>query len=422
MLLLAPGLAAQEPTPLTIDQAREAAHQASPTLRAAREAVAAARARERQAGAHPNPTLSYGREQASGGGQANAQDVAQLEQAIDIGNMRGARRDASRVRRQAAEVRLAQAGRELDYEVTRAYALAVAAGRRARSAAHAADAFTVALRVSEQRLAAGDVAGLAHRRLRLEATRYAIGRAEADLAARTATATLAALIRPATAPIAPHPLLLLDTVPHDVAPPGADSLLTLALRARGDLRAIMLEAEAADAEARLAARERVPMPVLSAGYKGERISPAAGSDQLLDGFVAGVALPLPIFDRRSGALEAAQADARQRRAEVDAAQRRVAREVSDARDAYAAARQQVELLAPAIGTEARAALAAADVAYAEGEITLVEWLDVVRAYREAEAGYAALQGELMIRLAALERAVGAPLPTTTRGPDGSPRN
>ena len=70
------------PRALTLEQAREIARTVAPELTAAREALAAARARERQATAVPNPLLVYGREQTSGSGATNAQNIASIEQRI----------------------------------------------------------------------------------------------------------------------------------------------------------------------------------------------------------------------------------------------------------------------------------------------------------------------------------------------------
>ncbi|HVE78793.1 MAG TPA: TolC family protein, partial [Gemmatimonadaceae bacterium] len=180
--------------PLSLAEARAAARRTSPDLAAAREAVAAAAARERQAAAFPNPTLAYGREQTSADGQTNSQNIATLEQPLELGGIRGARRDAARLRREALEARLAAAEIQLDFDVARAYALALAADRRATLADQAAGAFGQALRISERRLAAGDVSGYANRRMRLEAARYAALRAEAELARRSARLALAALV------------------------------------------------------------------------------------------------------------------------------------------------------------------------------------------------------------------------------------
>lgn len=403
-----PSLRAQDREPLSLAAAHEAARRVHPGLTAAREAVAAAQARERQAGAYPNPTVAYGREQTSRDGQSNGQNIASIGQPIEFG-LRSVRRDIARARREAAEARLARAESDLRHDVTVAYARVVAADRRARIAERAGAAFTEALRVSEQRLAAGDVAGYAHRRLRLEMAHAAIVRVEAVLAAQTARVALSSLVTAADAPTNAAALTLSDTLVARSPAPDADSLVAMAGRARAELRALVLDAKAAGAEARLAARERTPVPVLSAGFKNERVEQPGTGNPSLGGFIAGISLPLPIFDRRSGAVDAANAETRRQLALVEEYRRRVTREVLEAHHAYRVALEQVALLEPVVGPDAHAALTAADIAYAEGEITLVEWLDVMRSYREAEASLASLQAEVLIRRAALERAVGTPL-------------
>ena len=399
---------------LTLDAARAAAHGASPVLRAASEAVNGAAARERQAGALINPTLSYGREQTSRAGQTNAQDVVQIEQAVEIGGQRSTRRDVARARREGAEARFAAAAAELDFEVTRGFALAVVAERRARLATQTSAAFIEAQRVSDQRLTAGDVSGYVARRLRLERARFAAVAAAAAMERRSTRMALAALMGlPATSGDALNlPAELSDGV-GELAAMSLDSLLARAARERPEVRALALDAEAASAEARLAGRERIPTPVLSAGYKGERVAdPTRGSVAGFRGIVVGLALPLPLFDRRSGAMDAADADARRVRAEGDVVGRRVAREVADALEGLLAAEAQRAALAPHLGEDARLAVRAVQASYAEGEITLVEWLDAIRAYQDADSTYVSLQAEVAIRRAALVRAVGAPLTLT----------
>ena len=84
-LWLSPAAAqAQAPTPavLTLAVARDSARRHSPELAAMRHAVASAAGRERQAGAWPNPTLSYGREQTSLEGETSAQDIVSLDQPV----------------------------------------------------------------------------------------------------------------------------------------------------------------------------------------------------------------------------------------------------------------------------------------------------------------------------------------------------
>lgn len=413
-LLCAQDSARPDPTKpsatLTLSEARALARRASAELTAAREAAAAAAARERQAGAFPNPTLSYQREQASANGQTNSQNIASVDQPIELRGTRSARISVARLRREAAQARIAAAEAQLDFEVTRAYAVAVSADRRAALAEQAATAFARARTVSGARLAGGDVSGYAHRRVRLEAARYAALFAEAALTRRIARVTLASLLAPSGDALRGTTVILEDSVPAVAAVMPDDSLQSLAVLHRADLRVAAMEAKAAASEARLATRERVPVPTLSAGIKNEQ----AIGGEAVNGFVAGVSLPLALWDRRRGAIEAASAESRRRVAETEVVRRRVAHEVAEAADALRAVDDELAILRPHLGAESEAALRAAQVAYSEGEISLVEWLDAVRAYHEAETTYVSLRAESLIRRAALERAVGVSLSRDSR--------
>ena len=408
LALLPAALSAQVPSPartLTLAEARSMARRSHPELAAARHAVAAAAGRGRQAGAFPNPTLSYSREQTSRDGGTNAQDIVTIEQPVELGGQRGARRAAGAASLAAAEARLAAAVARIDYEVARGYAAGVAAERRAALAEEAAAAFSRAAGVSEARLAGGDVSGYQHRRLMLEAGRYAALRLEARVARDSAVGALTMLIGLADSAGAAEALFLTDTLtPAPLVQP-ADSLVALALVQRPEIRAALRDAEAAAAEVRLAGAERIPTPVLGAGYKSERV---AGGESF-DGFTAGVGLPLPLWDRRGGAVDAARAEVARRESEASALRRRTALETRSAYDAHQAIAAQLALLRDQLGEDAVRARRAAEAAYAEGEIGLIEWLDAVRAYQEAETTYATLWAEYIARRAALERATGATL-------------
>jgi outer membrane protein, heavy metal efflux system len=403
------------PVALTLSDALDSARRYNPRLRAATEAVTAASSLERQAAAFPNPTLAWAHEQLSRSAGTDAEDIVRVEQELPLAQ-RSPRIAAARLRREAAEARLQGARSELDFSVARAYATAVAADRRASLAAEAADAFRNALRASEQRLAAGDISGYAHRRLRLEAARYDVLRAASALDSRARRLDLAAMIAssPASIGTIAGAAVLADSLPASVAaaleialetdlPAAIESLLANASSQRGELRASLLEARAAEAEAELARRARIPVPTLVGGSKTERV---AGEPGRASGLVAGMSLPVPLWNRSSGTIAAAESEARRLGAESEIVRRRVVHEVIAARDALRAALDQTARLEPGIGEDSRRALVAAQTAYAEGEITLLEWLDAVRAYQETNATLAGIAADVSIRVAELERATG----------------
>lgn len=388
--------------PLTLDLSRSRAREVSAELTAARAAVAVATARERQGSAFANPTLTMQREQASANGASNSQLITALEQPLEIGGTRSARRRVLALRRGQAEAELVAAEHRLDFTVAHAFAQLLAADRRLVLSRAAASEFADAGAASEARFAAGDISGYTHRRLRLEVARYASLLAADALARRSAERALARLLDlPGDAVLnvaAQAPELRSGFT--GLAPD--DSLRALAARHRPDLRAATLGTEAARAEIGVARRERFSQVRLTAGMLNQGVAGGAS----LSGFVAGVAIPIPLWDRNAGAIDAASAFTDQRSAETEALRRRIATEVSDAADALRAIREQLDLLRPRLGEESAQALRAARVAYAEGEISLLEWLDAVRAYHEAEVAYAALDAEALTRRAALERALG----------------
>lgn len=405
-VLLASGLAASslEGQELSLEQALARAIQMSPGLLAARAEVDAAEARARQAGAFPNPELSYSREETSGGGITNWQNIALIEQRLDFGGQRGARRAAAELRRDAAAARLLAREAELAYEVTRMYATAVAADQRAARAREASEAFVRAQRVTAGRLAGGDISGYAARRIGLEAARYATLRAEAERERRSARLALAGQLGLSLDSVLSLGLRLDDTLATPLARLPIDSLLAVALRSRQDIRAVRAEVEASAADARTGRREAFPGPVAGLGFKNERI---AGENQTARGFVLQFSMPVPLWDRRQAAASAFEAEGRGHLAEADRLGRQIVGEVENAWAALRAVQEQIESIRPHLGEASRAALRAAEAAYTEGEISLVEWLDAVRAYQEAESSFATLQAEYVIQRAALARAVGA---------------
>jgi outer membrane protein, heavy metal efflux system len=200
-------------------------------------------------------------------------------------------------------------------------------------------------------------------------------------------------------------LALTDTLAPSSLTLPIDSLVTLALSARSELVAGQLDAQVAAAGIRAASAERIPALTLSGGYKDERLA----TGESLRGFVAGVSLPLPLWDRRGGAIDAARGEAGRRTAELERLRRQTVLEIEDAYATHQALSGQLVELRSQLGEEARKARRSAEAAYAEGEVSLLEWLDSVRAYQEAEATYATLWSEYVTRRAALERLTGLTL-------------
>jgi cobalt-zinc-cadmium efflux system outer membrane protein len=400
-VLSAPAAAQRVEPALSLDSSVQLALRAHPRVSAARAALQAAEARSRQASARLNPTLSWAYERTTRAGAENSQHITTLEQPIAHGQ-RAARQNTAAAEEQVAVAELRSVQQEITLLTVTAYASALEAERREQIAARSAATFAEAMRVVSERLAAGDASGYEQRRIQLEAARYAVVREARAVEFRRALRGLLALIDPSNQNLERTLALSFDAAP--LPEWSNDSLLELGRVQRPDLQAAEARVMVREAQSRLAASQRIPVPTLVGGYKSET---AAGLGALR-GIAAGVSIPLPLFDRRQGARDAAAIDITQARMELVDRQQRATLEILSAADAARSAELQLVALRPALGENAERALVAVNTAYAEGEISLDAWLLALRAYDEVEEAYATLRADAMVRRAELARAIGQP--------------
>ena len=126
----------------------------------------------------------------------------------------------------------------------------------------------------------------------------------------------------------------------------------------------------------------------------------------LEGVFLGLEIPLPIADRKKGAVDAARAEVLAAESEVDLLRRAIARQVSLAASRLQIAQRQHQLFGPTGVQEAQELLAIARLSFAEGEMRAVDLLDATRAFVEARLLESQVQGELWKAYFELEQAVG----------------
>ena len=124
------------------------------------------------------------------------------------------------------------------------------------------------------------------------------------------------------------------------------------------------------------------------------------------GLFLGVQLPIPVLDRRSGAVDAATAEVERSESELDLLRLVVAREASLADSRLAGARRQQALLGDSGVEQAEQLLSIARVAYDEGEVGIVELVDAADAFLEARLLDSSVRAELWIAFHELEYAIG----------------
>jgi cobalt-zinc-cadmium efflux system outer membrane protein len=256
----------------------------------------AAEARVRQAAVRPNPTLGLEAENAFGSGPfsgyANAETTLSLSQDLELWGRRSVRVGAARADAGTAALRRDQATVEAAARLALAYAEAEAAERRAELATEAltvivADTRAALILVEEGRepLLRG-IQGESE----AAAARASLDEAQAERDAAFARLTAIAML---TTPVTSIDTSLIDRAPA----------MPLSTSVSPQVR--VAEAERSAAETRIAVERVRATPDVTASV-GVRRFEAEDATAL----TFGLSLPLPLFDRNRGNIEAAQAEFR----------------------------------------------------------------------------------------------------------------
>lgn len=364
-------------------------------LRLARTRAVEAAALARQAAAFPNPALLGSHEAMSGDDDASySESYLGVSQRVEWPSLRAARRDAAEAVARATIAQLAVDSARLAAGLKQAYVDAVRTERTADVMEQLAAVFRNASASSRIRYDEGDISLYELRRIALENARYENEGSAATLDAAASRRALALMAAPESEELelAPADALDFPSSALDFGDPTA-----YALGRRRDVEAAVAAVEAARAVADAARSERFPDVTANAGYKRQ-------SDGL-SGALLGLSLPLPLWDRRSGQVGAANARVAAAEAQLALTTRQVEMDVARAVERHRAAAARIALLREAT-RDAADLLDIARVAYDAGEMDLLALLDAANALREAQLLEARLRAEYWNSYFDLERAVG----------------
>lgn len=267
----------------------------NPALAAERARVEQARSALDQSALYPDPTLGAG----AGGavGERNPSTLGWndttnwnvgLQQPIEIGK-REPRIAAARLRLSEEELHLADLAGDLSHQARAALGREVYLRARLALMQESLAAAQQMLDVEHGRLQNGDMSSNDFDRLTLDTTllELELPRTQSDHDA--ALADLHALLG-SDCPLEPGGA---EALAHS-APVPETADLEAALAVRADLRAIDLERQASDEDARLAHARALPDPVIGLGYTHDNLTSAGNQPNSLE---LTVGLRLPFFDR-----------------------------------------------------------------------------------------------------------------------------
>jgi cobalt-zinc-cadmium efflux system outer membrane protein len=398
------------PRVLSLQAAKRYAWQYNPDLLSAQQDVEAALGQQHTAAQFPNPAFGFSSSkyklyQENGTTLGNQvynrsyDSVASVNELVELGGKRTFRRESAAAALAAARARLADARRQLDLSVTKAY--------------------LVALQAEGARAVAADSAASLHREAGIAATRYTAGdlsasdkdqieiaAAQLDLTARTAVnAAVAARIALQVLLGIPRP----DGEIHLAEP--LDRLAELPLNVAGgtppeerpDVVAARRASDQAAANVDLEKANRILDPTLQVQY--EREPPDTRSSL---GFAITAPLPLPGYNE--GAVRAARAARRQAAVAADKARDAASADVATARAAYQEASARLRRYEETIRPEALRVRDSVTFSYEKGGANLLDLFQAQRAANDVLAATVQAQADRATAAAALAAALNLPFP------------
>ncbi len=386
---------------LTLEQALALAKRGNPGLRAQAATVESTRAGEVTAALRPNPTFSNGTVDFTGG----------LAWTFERGGKRRRRIDSARLATAGAERDYQDARRTLVETVRTTFAAALLARGNLRAAEENLKNFQQVEDLNRIRYDKGEIAGGDFLKIGLQKLQFQTDVQDADLAYRTARASLRqALFAPELA----QDFEVTGEL-RPVGPAGPlDELERQALAARPDLLSAETAVRKAAADVELAEANAKVDVTASLGWihtgpsvvSDQRVQPFFSFGQSANALGTGISFPLPIFDRNQGEIARTRSEVVRATAAAEVVRAQV---IDDVEAAYAALRtsqERVELYERTYLKESRDSREIAEFAYRRGATSILDLLDAERTDRATQLAYRQALADYVSRRAQLAAAVG----------------
>ena len=383
-------------------------------LAAARLEISRARARLRQAGLRPNPSLDV--EEITGGltGPAGERETSiGLSLPLEVAGQRRRRIDVAQAQLEATEAEVAERERRLAAEVFAAYAEALSALRELEITEGLNEIDLQTTRFVQARVNEGESAPIELSLLQVEVDRFKSRRA---LVEGRLQATLLRLKNLAGIPFN-EPLRLREDLSTSQAqwqrPASLDAAIEIALRKRPDLKLARLNVEVARAGLNLARSQSAPEVVASAKYIQNRsvfnetpVGPISDRDKLLN---FGVSIGIPVFNRNQGAKAEAALAISQAERRQEFLQTVVRSEVASAYARVEAVQKSLTMFDQGVIGRSNDNIRAIRAAYQLGEFKITDLLAEQRRLLDSQREFTEALAERYRALADLRTAIGAPL-------------
>lgn len=331
-----------------------------------------------------------------------------VTQTVELRGQGAIRLQRARALADQAAWALRDAERGVRVQVLRTFGEVLLAQQRARLAGEIVDLSRELLRVAQELYEAGHVPRLDALRAEVEERLAGNGLIAAERALKALRRDLNLLMGqpPNTSFRADGPL------PYSASEIVERVLTGNALSGRPDVRAAEAGLQASEADTVLVQAERTfPSLDLSARYEFNREAEARQHRAVL-----GLTVPLPVFNRREGDLEIAEAQRSRQAAHLDLVRATISAEVAQASERFRASRRIVRQFTDHILPQQQENFGMLREGYQLGQFTLTEVLVIQREFIQGRSRYLDAVAEFNASLVDLESASGAAVIDIERSP------
>jgi cobalt-zinc-cadmium efflux system outer membrane protein len=337
-----------------------------PSLEASRLEARAWEKQAEQAGAFSNPRLTLDAENFAGtgplAGAGELETTARLEQTVELGGKRSLRREQARAEGRVAQSERALREAALSLEVREAFSEAERLQQRVVLLAGDTVFLREVVEVARRRALSGGGGVAEEAKLRLSLSRARLEMANAVAGREAAFQRLASLMN------LPQPDFDAVESLEPAALPAWDAVLK-GLERHPDLARRQSQRELRQASVREARAQNLPDLDVNAGLR--RLN-ADGGDWAA---VAGVSIPLPVWNRNAGIVRASELRVQGSEREAEAARRELTAEAFSLWSGLRNKARELAALRAELLPQAAQVLEASRAAYAQGRFGVLELLD-----------------------------------------------
>jgi outer membrane protein, heavy metal efflux system len=394
--------------PLTWPEVRDKFENGNPTLRAGQIGVDEAKAQEITAYLRPNPQASLGVDQLGSTGKGPFNEAvlnASVNYLHERQHKRELRLEAAQEATKVAVSTQADLERSLLFNLRSAFVGTLQAKAVLRVAKENLDYWDHLLKISNDRLGAGDLAQIDYERLELQRVQFESDWQAAEVNLRTQKIQLLMLLNDRT------PVDQFDVAgafDYSDQLQALEDFRKIALDMRPDLRAAAQSVDEAQANHKLAVANGSTDPTINVDVGFPSVSQDyVNYTPFLREYVGfGFSIPLRIFDRNQGEKLRTQLDVDRNERLLDASRAQV---FNDVDSAYAQLNSNLILLRPFKAKYLQEALHVRDTvaySYQRGGASLLDLLNAESDYRAVQLSYVNLIGAYLTAAAQLNMAVG----------------